>query len=103
MEIIEGMSDSEYDRVCTAGVELLESLRTLLSKHGLEDDQALGVLLIASGGVLITGNMEPEEYLRGLHMACGLWYSKEGAEGLSSASFAPHSHPQVFERRNGEN
>lgn len=96
MQIINAMSNAEFAKICKAGVELVRQIRLILAAHGLTDEQAGAVMSIASGAVIMTADMTPQQYVESLATSCSLWNIDEQGTGLGSASFCMHTNPELF-------
>jgi len=73
MEIIEGMTDQQYDEVCAAGAELVKRLISMLKEMGLGLDAAPGILAVASAGVNKGFNLDSKEFAQLVEQSKTMW------------------------------
>jgi hypothetical protein len=91
MEVIEKMSDEQYDSVCDAGVELVTKLAELLRRHKLTGDQAFNVFVVAAAGVAAASGLTSNDLAEGVDSVIHMWRVREVA-GERHAHFDPTQH-----------
>lgn len=94
MQVINPMSDDKFDTVCEAGVELLKKLRLILVTSGLGPEEAANVLAMATGGVIKSIDIDPDEFMQAAYVSFQMWRKEDGLEGIESLVFdPPHKRP----------
>jgi hypothetical protein len=89
MQVINPMSDEKFDNVCDAGVKLVEQLKKLLAASGLGLEEAANVMAMATGGVIKSLNVEPEQFMQAAFVSYQMWRQEPGTRGLVGAVFDP--------------
>jgi hypothetical protein len=96
MQIIEGMSDEQYNEICAAGAELVKRLIVLLQELGLGLDSAPGILAVASAGINKGFSLDSADYAHLVENAKIMWRlaPKAGGSGGYELVFdPPHLRP----------
>jgi hypothetical protein len=94
MQVVNPMSDEKFDSVCAAGVKLVEQLQRLLASSGLNPSEAANVLAMATGGVIRSLDIEPEQFMQAAYVSYQMWRQEPNVTGLDGAVFdPPHKRP----------
>lgn len=89
MEVVKPMSESKFDIVCEAGVKLIEQLRHVLKASGLGPEEAANVLAMATGGVIKSLNVEPDQFMQAACISYQMWRQDPEKKGIAGAVFDP--------------
>lgn len=90
MQIIEGMTDEQYNEICAAGAELVKRLITMLKDLGLGLDAAPGILAVASAGINKGFNLNSEEYAQLVENSKTMWRLAPKSGGAELVFDPPH-------------
>ncbi len=94
MQVINPMSNDKFDTVCDAGVKLVEQLKKVLASSGLSLNEAANVLAMATGGVIKSLDVDPEQFMQAAYVSHQMWRQEDGVKGLAGAVFdPPHKRP----------
>ncbi len=94
MQVVNPMNDEKFETVCDAGVELIEQLKKVLASSGLSLNEAANVLAMATGGVIKSLNIDPEQFMQATYVSHQMWRQQQGVKGLAGAVFdPPHRRP----------
>lgn len=94
MDVIIPMSEDRFDIVCEAGVKLVEQLKQVLAASGLGPEDAANVLAMATGGVIKSTDIDPEQFMKAAYISYQMWRQQEDVEGIEGAVFdPPHKRP----------
>ena len=89
MQVITPMNENKFDTVCEAAVKLVEQLKKILDASGLASDQAGNVLAMATGGVIKSLGIDPEQFMQSMHVTHKMWRQQQGVHGIDGAVFDP--------------
>jgi len=81
MEIIEKLPGSEYDDICSAGVDLVGELKRLLARHGLNECHAFNVLIVAAAGVTADSELSSVDLANGVDSVIHMWHVRNDSDG----------------------
>jgi len=94
MQVIEKMSDGDFDEVCDAGVDLVKALTLVLKRHGLGVDQASNVLAVAAAGVAKSMKLNPSDFVEAVISITPMWRHDTTDESGTGVVFDPaHRQP----------
>lgn len=99
MKVTEMMEMNEFERCCDAGAELMEALKEILRRNGLDAGNAAPVISIAAAGVMRISAVDPDDFYSVVEMSGQMWQDAPG-EGLEGVTFdPPHRHPDFIPPR----
>jgi hypothetical protein len=94
MQVINPMSDEKFDTVCEAGKQLVEQLKRILDMAGLAPEEAANVMAMAAGGVIKSGEIDPEQFMQAAYVSYQMWRQDPGTRGIDGVVFdPPHKRP----------
>ena len=88
MEVIEKMSNTQYEAICDAGVELVRELTAVLKRFGLDRDQAFNVLVVAASGITAVSELSSVELADAVDTVIPMWRVQD-VDGDRQAIFDP--------------
>jgi hypothetical protein len=89
MQVVTPMNENKFDTVCEAAVKLVEQLKKILDASGLDPDQAGNVLAMATGGVIKSLDIDPDQFMQSMHITHKMWRQEHGVNGIGGAVFDP--------------
>jgi hypothetical protein len=89
MQVVNPMSSEKFDTVCEAGKKLVEQLQRILDLAGLAPEEAANVMAMAVGGVIKSGEIDPEQFMQAAYISYQMWRQDPDVSGIEGAIFDP--------------
>lgn len=96
MQVIKPMSEDKFDSVCEAGKKLVEQLKRILDMAGLAPEEAANVMAMAVGGVIKSGDIDPEQFMQAAYISYQMWRQDPDVSGIEGVVFDPPHKRQGF-------
>lgn len=95
MEIIEKMSDSQYESICDAGIDLMAELASILHRRGLSPEQAFNAIVVAASGVTAAAGLTSNDLAEGVDSIIHMWRVSESPTGREVYFDSSHVRPEA--------